>query len=146
MRFFTLTTVVVLFMGSAMAQTTPGKMINQFFDDFGAGNPGTALDNLYTNMPWASEIGDEVANLKTQFVGLQGLVGSYNGHVLLAKKEVAATFAIYSYMVKFDRQPVRFIFEFYKPKEEWTLYSFSYDDKIDDELEESIELDEIELK
>jgi hypothetical protein len=145
MKIFTLTVLLTLFIGMANAQTKPEKMITQFFEDYQAGNPGTALDNLYANMPWAEEIGDEVTNLKTQFVGLQNLVGSYNGHVLLAKKDLSGIFAIFSYMVKFDRQPVRFVFEFYKPKDKWTLYSFSYDVKIDDELEKSLELDKVDL-
>ena len=45
-----------------------------------------------------------------------------------------------SYLVKYDRQPIRFTFQFYKPNKEWRIHSFKYDGNIDDEIEEAAKL------
>jgi hypothetical protein len=34
----------------------------------------------------------------------------------------------------FERQPVRLEFVFYRPKDKWIIYSYSFDDNIDEEL------------
>lgn len=36
------------------------------------------------------------------------------------------------------RTPIRFTFEFYKPKDSWVVYSFKYDDAFDDDVENII--------
>lgn len=135
----TLTTIL------AVAQDTPEQMIKKFFEDYQTTEPDIAFDNLYKNMPWADQIKDNLNQVKMQFTDLQSLVGNYFGYELLTKKELANRFAIYNYLVLFDRQPIRFTFEFYKPKDKWHLYGFSYDDKIDDELEEATKLSNIDL-
>jgi hypothetical protein len=47
---------------------------------------------------------------------------------------------LYSYLVKYDRQPLRFIFKFYKPNDKWVLYSYALDDSLDDEIQEAAKL------
>jgi len=42
-----------------------------------------------------------------------------------------------TFIVKFERQPLRFKFLMYKPDNTWSLNNFSYDASIDDELEEA---------
>jgi hypothetical protein len=42
-----------------------------------------------------------------------------------------------TYIVKYDREPLRFTFFFYKPKDVWRVSNFSYDENISDELEEA---------
>lgn len=40
-------------------------------------------------------------------------------------------------LVKYDRQPLRFSFTFYKAKDVWQLYNFEYIDRLIEELDES---------
>ncbi len=47
---------------------------------------------------------------------------------------------LYSYLVKYDRQPLRFIFKFYKLNDKWVLYSYALDDSLDDEIQEAAKL------
>jgi hypothetical protein len=146
MRAIILTMLLTLATSLAISQDTPEQIIEKFFQDYQIEKPENALDMLYATMPWVERIQDDLDKIKLQFAGLQTLVGEYYGYGLITKKELANSFAIYSYLVKFDRQPVRFLFEFYKPKEKWGLYSFSYDDNIDDELAEAIKLYNIDLE
>lgn len=124
----------------AYTQDTPEQIIEKFFQDYEEGAPATALDNLYANLPWSDRIQDDIEKLKMQFTGLQSLVGAYIGYDLITQKSMADRLSIYSYLVRFERQPVRFVFEFYRPKDKWGLYGFSYDDNLDEELEEVIKL------
>lgn len=122
------------------AQQSPEQIIAEFFGEYESLPPAVALENLYGHMPWVERIRDSVEKLKTQFTDLQNLVGDYAGHDLIAEKDVADRFVVYSYLVRFDRQPVRFLFQFYKPGDTWGLYSFSYDDQLDIELEDAVKL------
>ncbi len=82
---------------------------------------------------------DDVAKVKNSLRDLTELLGGNNGHVLLQEKNVKDCFIRSSYMVKYDRQPIRFNFEFYKPKDEWILFSFSYDTSFDDDIEKILQ-------
>ena len=125
---------------TCQAQQSPEKMIDRFFKEYVDLGPQDALDNIYSTMPWVERVRDDVDQLKMQFGGLQNIVGNYYGHELIANKDLADSFSIFTYLVRFDRQPIRFTFQFYRPDKDWGLYGFSYDDNLDDELEEAVRL------
>lgn len=124
----------------AQAQASPEQIIDKFFQDLVTEKPEKTIDNLYTHMPWIANIKTEIDKLKTQFVTLQTYFGKYCGNVLITKKDISNTFFIYSYLVKYERQPVRFIFKFYKPKDAYIVFSFSYDMSLEEELEQSVKI------
>jgi hypothetical protein len=125
-----------------VAQQAPDQIIEKFFDDYQTNDPGAVLDSLYTHMPTADDIAEDIARLKSQFVGLKDVVGAYRGYELITEKSIADKFNVYSYLVRYERQPVRFVFVFYKPAERWGLFSFSYDDNLLMELEQSVRLEQ----
>jgi hypothetical protein len=43
--------------------------------------------------------------------------------------------------VKYDKQPVRFIFIFYKPKTTWNIYTFQFNTNLDEELTNAASVD-----
>jgi len=137
MRKIVFTGLLSLLTLLALGQDTPEQMIKTFFQDYQTKTPEVTLDNLYAHMPWADRVSDALENMKTQFSGLKNLVGDYIGYDLITKKDLVNRFIIYTYLVRFDRQPVRFTFKFYKPKDKWDLYGFAYDDSLGDELEEA---------
>lgn len=125
-------------------QSSPDQIIDKFFQDLATEKPDKVLDNFYTHMPWVSNIKVEIDKLKTNFATLQTYFGKYNGNALIVKKEIGnGALVIYSYLIKYERQPVRFTFKFYKPKDVWLSYSFSYDMSLDDELEQAVKLQNI---
>ena len=121
-------------------QSDPEQLIEEFFRTYQAGKPNEAIDNLYASNAWKNDIQESITNLKETFASLEGTVGKYNGHLLIAKRDLVGTYIIYSYLVKYERQPIRFYFEFYKPSDTWHIYSFSFDDDVDDELAESMKI------
>jgi hypothetical protein len=58
--------------------------------------------------------------------------------VPLDRIEAADCFSIQTYLLKYDRQPLRLTFKLYKPGDKWIMYSFSYDDTLDEDLEKAL--------
>ncbi len=44
-------------------------------------------------------------------------------------------------LVKYERQPLRFIFKYYKPQNDWRILNFSFDENVDEALEEIMKYD-----
>jgi hypothetical protein len=129
------------------AQDSPEKIIEAFFSDYEKKGAGEAVDNLYATNPWTSRIQDAINNVKTQLERFNvDLVGDYYGYEKLTTKKLGDSYVLYSYFIKFDRQFLRLTFQFYKPKDEWRLASFQFDDTFDDEIEEAAKLYYLDLE
>ncbi len=129
----------ISFIGISQAQ--PKAVAELFFKEFKEKGASVAIDNLYSPNKWISRSGDAVINLKNQLEGLNvDYVGAYYGHELMFEKKLTDSFILLSYLVKYDRQPIRFTFQFYKPNDKWIIHSFKYDGNIEDEIEESAKL------
>lgn len=123
------------------AQKTPDEIVEQFFIEFKEEGSSKALDNLYKQNKWISKSGDAVIQLKNQIESLnEDYVGEYYGYELILEKKLGDSYILKSYIVKYDRQPIRFTFQFYKPNKEWRIHSFKYDGNIDNEIEEAAKL------
>ena len=89
---------------------------------------------------------DAITNLKNQLEGLnEDYVGKYYGHELIVEKKLAESYILLNYLVKFDRQPIRYTFLFYQPDDKWLIYSFQFDGGIDDEIVEVAKLYYLDL-
>ncbi|MFT3796506.1 hypothetical protein [Flavobacterium sp.] len=101
---------------------------------------------MYATNPWTSRIKDGIEQIKNE-VGKYTIdyIGKYYGNELIAKKQFSESLILYSYLVKYDRQPMRFIFKLYKPNDKWTLYEFSIDSSIDEEIEQAAKLYNLDL-
>ena len=128
------------------AQTTPETIIKKFFAEYEK-NAGKALDELYATNPWTSRIKDGIENLKKEVNGYTvDYVGKYYGYEPIVKKQFSESFVLCSYLVRYDRQPMRFIFEFYKPDNKWHLFYFKIDNEFDDEIEQAAKLYYLDLE
>lgn len=126
---------------SSLSQATPEQLTATFFKTFEKEGSSVALDQLYATNPWMSRSTDGITKLKSQVEDLnEDFVGKYHGYEKITKKALGSSYMLLSYMVKYDRQPIRFIFHYYKPKDHWVLYSFKFDASIDDELEEAAKI------
>lgn len=136
-KLITLTAIVFLSTNILKAQTSTEEIITEFFKTYEK-SPLKAVDYVFGTNKWMVDRNkDGVENVKTQLTSFLGLVGDYYGYEKIIEKSVGESYKLISYMVKYDRQPVRFTFVFYKPKDKWQVQNFQYDDNLDDELEES---------
>lgn len=122
------------------AQNTPQEIVDDFFELYKK-NPGDAMRKAYGTNAWSERSKDEIENVAQRLNGLTPeVIGEYHGFELITTKKFSDSFVLHSYLIKYDRQPLRFIFKFYKPKDEWTLYAFKFDDKFSEEIEEAAKL------
>ena len=133
--------VMLLFSSQVWAQSTPEKLVSQFFQTLEASGTSKALDDLYATNVWMDKAQEAILNLKNQMATLtEDYVGKYHGYEPITKRSIADSYVLMSYLVRYDRQPLRFTFQFYKPQNEWRVYSFKYDAGLDDELEEAAKI------
>lgn len=134
--------VLLMFLAQiALSQDEPREIVTKFFNAYEKDGASMALDNLYATNKWMQRATDAFTNLKSQLNGLnEDYVGQYYGYELIGEKKLANSYMLLSYLVKFDRQPIRYTFQFYKPNDKWVIYSFKFDANIDDEIEESAKL------
>lgn len=136
---------VLIFTCSAFAQDSPKELIAEFFTTY-KNDAGKAVRDLYKTNKWTERIQDDIENIGNKVDGFnENLMGKYYGSELITSKKFAESFVLYSYLVKYDRQPLRFTFKFYKPNDKWVLYAFQYDDSLDDEIEEAAKLYHLNL-
>ena len=136
---FLLLTVMLGF--NVEAQTKPEEFVKTFFENFENEGASVALNKLYSTNDWIKRNEDAITNLKSQLEGLnKDFVGEYYGYELLVEKKSSESYVLLSYLVKYDRQPVRFIFKFYKPNKDWKIYGFKFDGDIGAEVEEAAKL------
>jgi hypothetical protein len=159
LRSVMLTGIICLFTFGAMAQTPEKKpapktaaaagaakaavapksvpaIIDAFFKKYKDKGADTAIDYLFGTNKLLANL-PQLAVLKAKLDSLPQSAGKYVGHELIVQKSASPSLFFYSYLVKFENQPYRFTFMFYKPQNDWELYRFKYDDQIDSELEEA---------
>jgi hypothetical protein len=142
-----ITIILFSFTLIGFGQNTPEEIVSNFFTKYQKDGASKALDNLYSNNKWMNRSTDAITKLKQQLGTLnEDYVGKYYGYELIVEKQLSDSFIFMSYLVKFDRQPIRFTFQFYKPENEWRTHSFKYDGNIEAEIEESAKVYYLDLK
>ena len=110
------------------------EIINTFFKKY-SNSPSEAIDYIFkSNKSFTPQ---QASELKDKFRDASLKIGLFNGFEPITTKNTTSSFVLFSYLVKHDNQPIRFTFIFYKPKNDWMLYKFKFDDSLDAELEES---------
>ena len=133
-----MTWIVLLFCWvNSLAQNDPQKISDEFFRIYKEKNSDAALDYLFGTNKWMNDAKDQIDNVKFKLNGTLKQLGDYYGYNLITKKTIGEHLWLYNYIVRYDRQALRFSILFYKPNDQWRLMNFSYDDNIDDELKEA---------
>ena len=131
--------------GSLFAQSSPQDLIDTFFATYEK-DAGKAVKELYGSNKWTERVKDDIDKVIGTVNGFtESYMGKYYGYEIITKKKFAESFELYSYLIKYDRQPIRFIFKFYKPNDNWVLYSYALDDSLDDEIQEAAKLYHLKL-
>jgi len=127
---------VILFIcvGTVKAQQqTPADISKKFFELY-ATKPMDAIDLIFADVKKNKQINDDITAIKKNLKVTIDQDGDYYGYEPITEKSVGNTIKLLSYIVKYDKQPVRFIFIYYKPKDAWKIYTFQFNTNMDDEL------------
>ncbi|MEO0471858.1 MAG: hypothetical protein AAF206_19690 [Bacteroidota bacterium] len=135
MKKLLILTLSLLSMQLMFAQESEQEILDEFFKLYNS-NTSEAIDYIYSSNKWIDNEGEAVQNIKTKLNELQPLLGTYYGGEFVHKGQLGESFVTYIYLAKYERQPLRFTFEFYKADDTWITYSFKFDDSFDDDLEE----------
>jgi hypothetical protein len=130
---------ILLLSGSSpiLAQLGPGQVLERFFNRYRY-DPQEAVDFIFSQNPiFEGEAAQQAQNVKDKLAQAIPVLGRYYGREPITKKEIGSSLVLYSYLIQYERQPIRFTFKFYKPDREWFLLSFAFDDNLSDELEEA---------
>jgi hypothetical protein len=118
------------------AQTTPTEITDKFFSIYSK-DPIKAVEYAFATNKWVDKKQDAIVGVKNKIKNLTELVGDYYGYELLTVKTAGPSVKIMTFVVKYDREPLRFIFLMYKAKDTWRVNNFSFDEELGDELTES---------
>ncbi|WP_345212385.1 hypothetical protein [Mucilaginibacter gynuensis] len=136
--------------GSAYAQTTADAakpqgtvtgattLIDKFFKAYGKESTNAAVMGLFKTNKLVDST--KLVDLVSKIDAERALLGDYHGKELIVQKKASGSLVLYSYLVKHEKQPVRFTFMFYKPKNEWMIYRLYFDDQVETELQDSAKL------
>lgn len=127
---------ITLCTSNLYAQPSEKDITNEFFKLYSI-DPMKAFDYAFATNIWMERNQDAVDNLKNQYGNLLALIGQYHGYELITEKSIGERLKLLSFMVKYERQPIRLTFILYKPHKTWQVQNLKYDDKLDEELEEA---------
>ena len=117
-------------------QVTTKEITDHFFEIYSK-DPVKAIDYAFSTNKWFERKQDAIAELKNKFKTLNDVCGDYYGYEEITEKTAGTSLKIISYLVKYDREPVRFVFLFYKAKDTWRVNNLSFDEDIDEDLKEA---------
>ncbi|WP_162633264.1 hypothetical protein [Echinicola strongylocentroti] len=116
-------------------QNSTNELTEKFFKKYET-NTDEAFDYIFGTNKWMGENKDGTEKVKFQLREYANLMGEYIGFEKLYEKSVGESLKVSVYLVKYDRQPLRFIFKYYKGRDKWKLFNLKFDENIDEELEE----------
>ncbi|SRR5690625_125966 len=125
--------LICAFPSTISAQNTSESIVENFFNVY-KNNSSDAIDYLFQDNKWMEDKFEELLNLKSQLFENQKLLGEFCGYEKITEQNAGKDYKQLVYLVKYERQPIRFIFELYKPKEKWIVLNFSYDFNFDSEF------------
>jgi ABC-type transporter MlaC component len=116
----------------------PLKMIEKFFALLDSAGNDAAVDYIFSSNENFTNEEVDIANIRAVLNKYSKLLGEYHDYEILESKKVGKYYITISTLARFDRQPMRFLFSFYKVKGVWKTFKFSFDDNIFNEINESI--------
>ena len=110
------------------------EIVENFFKLVKEEKPIEAVDYIFSFSPWKDRNQDAIENIKSNFGNLSSVAGKFISYKLLLEEDLVGQLVYLNYFVVYERQPLRFEFQFYKPEDVWNTYAFHYDTSLDDDF------------
>ncbi|QBA63128.1 hypothetical protein [Muriicola soli] len=118
----------------ANAQNEHQIITDEFFRRYET-DPLEAMDFAFTTNKWLNRNRIAIEQLKNNFKELRPQLGEYFGFEKLKESQITDRLRLATFMVRYDRQPLRFTFILYKPNDFWRVHNLKYDDSLVEDLE-----------
>lgn len=129
-----LTTALVTCSTGSSSPAETQKVVDVFFQEYKTSSK-TAIVNLLGKNRWITL--DDANKVAGQIGALAAELGAFKGGEKVGENTFGKSMLQYVYLAKYERQPVKFTFRFYKPNDKWELYSFNYEIDFIGELDEA---------
>ncbi|MFH2142070.1 MAG: hypothetical protein ABIJ97_06595 [Bacteroidota bacterium] len=127
--------IILLFsLSFVYSQSSPEELTSKFFELYQKEGASKAVEYVFSTNKYMDKNSDILVQIQSRLNQLVNLVGNYNGYELVQSKYIGESYLQQSFMLKYDRQPIKFIFLLYKPKDVWQIQNLRFDDKFDDEF------------
>ena len=120
-------------LSATFAQTTIKEITDKFFSIY-ATDPAKAVDYGFSTNKWLDIKKEDIVNLKTNLKKMVDLCGDFHGYEMISEKSAGENVKMINYVVRHDREPIVFMFLFYRPNGVWRLYNFSYTENLEADL------------
>ncbi len=117
------------------AQTTTEEFTNEFFTLYK--NSVEKAFVFLTRDILKKEDKQTKENLIRQFVNNVEGEGEYFGNEKIDEKNIGNSLKRLTFIIKHEKNPIRLILIFYKPKDKWELKEFNFDRALINEIKES---------
>ena len=101
------------------------------------------MDYAFGTNPFLLENQDGITVLKGRYTEVKQTAGAYQGYEKITEKSIGESYKIYSFLVRYERFPLRFIFILYRANDTWRVNNFNYDDELIEELIASAKQDRL---
>lgn len=111
-------------------------IVEDFFKTLEHKGNSEAIERLFDKNKWMSP--QILDTLSSQLSVLINQVGQYHGYEKIRERQYGERIIQFTYIAKYERQPLKFIFRFYKPNDKWQPQSVNMEtDFIELELDEA---------
>jgi hypothetical protein len=121
--------------------TETQKIVDQFFRTYREKGHEEAIGALLGTNKWIPEKSAE--NVSMKLTELLGQIGQFYGYEKIKESRYGVNVIQYTYLVRYERQPLRFLFRFYRPNDKWQTQGFEYEVEFLDELDETSKADKL---
>jgi hypothetical protein len=119
----------------ASSNLTPEQFNTEFFNLYKSKGNEPSLKYIFSTNKWISD--NDFNTVKNKLNELTMQLGKYHGNELITKKSIGQNLILYSYLIKYERQPIRFMMTYYKADKKWQLQIFEFDYDLQNELREA---------
>jgi hypothetical protein len=135
--------IVAIAIKAQDSKDTPEQIIKEYFQLVKKSKIKEATTYIFSTNKFMRNSQDQINSISQKLETDVSQFGELFSEEQITKASAGPNLVTYAYLAKYDRQPLRFIFTFYKPKDSWRLYFFKYDDQADDELLDAIRSDRL---
>lgn len=138
MVFRSITLTLLLALPMMTLGSEPKQLAEAFIKNLGTDHQSKAMVDLFSTNSAAFMQENKIEKLKLEIAQMIKGGGKYSGADLIAEKQVGERLIGLTYLLRFNRGPIRFEFVFYKPNDRWMISKFSTKSGLADEIVEAM--------